>query len=66
VNVETGQRVEASTTISGGYTMQVPPGHYRLEVELRSGEALNSAPDEVHITRSDLDAQRNFVIRPSP
>ena len=63
VNLESGQRIETSTTVNGGYTMQVSPGHYRLEVELRSGEALTTAPDEVHITRSDLDASRNFVIR---
>ena len=66
VNLETGQRIEASTTANGGYTMQVAPGHYRLEVELRSGEAVASAPDEVHISRSDLDASRNFVIRSGP
>ena len=63
INLETGQRIEASTAVNGGYTMQVSAGHYRLEVELRGGEALTTAPDEVHISRSDLDASRNFVIR---
>jgi hypothetical protein len=63
VDVETGRRIETSTTTNGGYTMQVSPGHYRLEVELRSGESVATAPDEVHISRSDLDASRNFVIR---
>jgi uncharacterized protein YfaS (alpha-2-macroglobulin family) len=63
VNLETGQRIEASTTANGGYTIEVSPGRYRLEVELRTGETVASAPDEVHISRSDLDASRNFVIR---
>jgi Carboxypeptidase regulatory-like domain len=62
VNIETGQRIETSTASSGGYTMKVPTGRYRLEVELREGEALASAPDEVEISKSDLDASRNFVI----
>ena len=34
-NVETGERFEAITGVNGGYTIQVPEGHYRLEVELR-------------------------------
>jgi hypothetical protein len=63
IHIETGQRIEASTTINGGYTMKVVPGRYRLEVELRRGEMLATAPDEVQISPSDLDASRNFVIR---
>jgi hypothetical protein len=66
INLESGQRVETSTEANGGYTMQVATGNYRLEVELRSGETLAQAPDNVHISRSDLDASRNFVIRAGP
>ena len=62
VNVATGQRIETSTGMNGGFTMKVAPGHYRLEVELRAGEVVATQPDEVHITTSDLDAGRNFVI----
>ena len=62
VSVETGQRIEATTASNGGYTIKVPLGHYRLEVELQSGEVITSQPDEVHISTSDIDAGRNFVI----
>jgi hypothetical protein len=62
VNLATGQRIETSTAANGGYTMKVAVGRYRLEVELLEGEALSSAPDDVEIDRSDVDASRNFVI----
>ena len=42
--------------------MKVPVGRYRLDVELRAGEALVDRPAETTINRSDLDAQRDFVI----
>ena len=61
-NLETGEKLEASTAVNGGYTIKVPQGNYRIEVELRAGETLASRPDDVHISRSDLDAGRNFAI----
>ena len=42
--------------------MMVPPGRYSLEVELRAGELVSKPPEEAHITTSDMDAGRNFVI----
>jgi hypothetical protein len=66
VNVETGEKLETSTAVNGGYTIRVPRGHYRLEVELRPGEALSDKPDDIHITASDIDAGRNFVITVKP
>jgi len=68
VNVDTGEKLEASTAVNGGYTIKVPRGNYRIEVELRPGEALSNKPDDVHISTSDIDAGRNFVItvKPSP
>jgi hypothetical protein len=62
VNVETGEKLETSTAVNGGYTVKVPRGHYRLEVELRPNESLSTKPDDVHITASDIDAGRDFVI----
>lgn len=61
-NLETGQKLEASTAVNGGYTIKVPQGNYRIEVELRPGEVITAKPDDVHITGSDLDAGRNFSI----
>jgi hypothetical protein len=42
--------------------MKVPPGKYRLEVELREGERLIKGPTETEVNASDLDPDRSFVI----
>ena len=42
--------------------MRVPPGTYRLEFELRSGEALATAPQSTEVDPGDLDAGRDFVV----
>ncbi len=62
INAETGTRFEASTASSGGYTIQVPKGQYRLEVELRPGEMLATQPGSTDVNVGDLDAQRNFDV----
>lgn len=62
VDVATSQRYEATTGVNGGYTIKVPEGTYRLEVELRSGEQVMKQPDETRIQKSDLDPRRDFVI----
>ena len=58
IEITSGTRHETSTTTSGGYTMKVPVGKYRLEVELRAGETLVEQPGETEINTSDLDASR--------
>ena len=63
IDMGTDMRYDATTANAGGYTIKVPLGHYRLEVELRGGEQLARQPEETHITIGDVDAQRNFVIR---
>jgi len=62
VAVSTGQKFETTTNNAGTYTLKVPPGRYRLEVELRDGERLSKEPGETQINASDLDPGRNFVI----
>jgi hypothetical protein len=62
VNLADGQRLEATTAANGGYTIKVPIGRYRLELELRARETLVEQPSETEIRTSDLDASRNFVI----
>jgi hypothetical protein len=66
VNLDTGETHETTTAAAGGYTMKVPQGRYRVEVELRGGEALAEAPDELRIDASDMDADRDFVIVTKP
>jgi Carboxypeptidase regulatory-like domain len=57
-----GKPYEATTNEAGTYTMKVPPGRYRLEVELRPGERIVKEPVETEINPSDLDPDRDFVI----
>jgi len=57
-----GQRYEATTGANGGYTIKVPAGTYRLEVELKQGDRVSKQPSETKINKGDLDAQRHFVI----
>ena len=62
VNVTTGARFDATTGPNGGYTIMVPDGTYRLELELRPGETIAKQPSETKINKSDLDPHRDFTI----
>ena len=62
INTATGARYEATTGINGGYTIKVPEGTYRLEVELHAGETVTKQPGETHVNNSDLDPGRDFLI----
>jgi len=62
IDLSSGQRFEASTATNGGYTIKVPVGKYRLDVELQAGEALAEQPGETEINASDMDADRDFVV----
>jgi hypothetical protein len=62
IDVATGARFEATTGVNGGYTIKVPEGTYRLEVELQGGEAIAKHPGETRVQKSDLDPRRDFTI----
>jgi hypothetical protein len=62
IETETGARFEATTSVNGGYTIKVPEGLYRIEVELKPGESVAKQPEQTRINRSDLDPRRDFVI----
>jgi hypothetical protein len=62
IETVTGKRYEATTGTNGGYSLQVPEGSYRLEVELRDGERVSKQPDPTRINKSDIDSSRSFVI----
>jgi uncharacterized protein YfaS (alpha-2-macroglobulin family) len=66
VNVASGARFDTTSSVTGGYTIKVPQGRYRLEVELHEGETLAKRPDETQINNSDLDPGRNFDITVTP
>src|SRR5687768_13595425 len=59
INEATGTRIEGSTGTNGGYTIKVPSGKYRLELELQPGEALEESPEPTDVNVGDLDPDRN-------
>jgi len=62
VEVTTGARFDATTGVNGGYTIKLPEGTYRLEIELQPGEVVAKHPGDTRIQKSDLDPHRDFTI----
>jgi hypothetical protein len=62
IDTKTGARFDATTGENGGYTIKVPEGVYRLELELQEGETISKQPGETKINRSDLDPHRDFSV----
>src|SRR3954469_17791890 len=62
IETKTGERHDTTTAANGGYTIQVPAGTYRFEIELRAGETLAKQPGETRVNNSDLDSGRDFII----
>jgi hypothetical protein len=62
VHVVTSKRYSAVTNVTGGFSIKVPPGEYRLEVTLREGEKVVREPGVIHINKSDLDAHLEIVV----
>jgi hypothetical protein len=63
VNTSTGASVSVSSDTNGAFTVKVPPGKYRLKMELRSGETLEKPLGEIDINKSDLDSNIQVVVR---
>ena len=66
IELTTNAHYETTTAANGGYTIQVPEGTYRIELELRPGETLEKRPGDTHVNRSDLDTGRDFVVTIKP
>jgi hypothetical protein len=62
VDTATGQRFDATTAENGGYTIKVPSGTFRIELELRGSESLIKRPADTRVGNSDLDTGRDFVV----
>ena len=62
VDLATGERRDTTTGADGGYTIQVPKGKYRIELELRGGETLAKQPEPTQVNNGDIDGSRDFVI----
>jgi hypothetical protein len=61
-NVATRTTYDATTNVTGGYTIKVPEGTYRVDVEVRAGETISKRPDDTQINNGDLDPGRDFQI----
>lgn len=66
VETTSGSRYDTTTAVNGGYTIKVPEGTYRIEIELRPGEALAKQPATTKVSNSDVDSGRDFVITARP
>jgi Carboxypeptidase regulatory-like domain len=64
VDTKTGQRYAALTGVTGGFSIKVPPAHYRLELELQQNETIVRDPGVIDINSSDLDPDRDIVVGP--
>ena len=64
VSLGGGVRYSAVSSVTGGFSIQVPPGKYRLEVELQEGETITKDPGTIDINKSDLDA--NIIVEVGP
>jgi len=62
VEIKSGSRFDATTGANGGYTIKVPEGTYRIDVELRASETYAKRPEPTKITNGDTDSGRDFVI----
>jgi hypothetical protein len=56
LDILSNARYSAITNVAGGFSIEVPPGKYRLRVELLDGEAVVKGPGTIDINPSDLDA----------
>jgi len=63
INTTSGARFDATTGENGGYTIKVPEGTYRIELETKQGETLAKHPDDTRINNGDLDSARDFEVR---
>ena len=62
IDVTTAMHYDATTAKNGGYTIKVPPGRYRLEVELRGGDQLAKQPMPTQVNVGDVDEELDFVV----
>ena len=54
INLDTGARESGVTSTTGGYTFKLPPGRYRVEVDLLAGETLVEDEGPFTLSRSEL------------
>ena len=65
INNADGTRHQVTTNNTGGFTIKVPPGRYRIEVEQQSGEVVSGAPTDQQVGESDIDSQLVITVGPA-
>jgi hypothetical protein len=62
VDVTTGARYSTKTTVSGGYSLLVPPGRYRLEVALLWAERVVGDPGTLELAPGAFVREADLVL----
>jgi hypothetical protein len=62
INTQTGEKYTTTAGDTGGFTIQLPAGKYRLELPLRDGETLTKRPGIIDLGRGDIDSHVEFVL----
>jgi hypothetical protein len=63
--VDTGQVYQVRTNEAGGYSIQLPPGRYRLDLVLLKGEQVMKQPGEISLEGAELSTDQDFVVEGS-
>jgi hypothetical protein len=62
IELASGARHATKTNRVGSFSLLLPPGRYRLEVALASGEEIVRSPDPIRLEDGDLVTDADFVI----
>jgi hypothetical protein len=63
VRTDSSERVSARTNEAGGYTLQLPPGTYRMELHLEAGEKIAKSPSTpLKIDIGEIETQVDFTV----
>jgi hypothetical protein len=62
IDLTTNRRQRVTTDHHGGFSVSLDPGNYRVVLTLRDGEAIVREPGVIHVDRSAVDADADFVI----
>jgi hypothetical protein len=65
VNIDTSAQYKTATGENGGYTLRVPPGRYRIEIQLRENEQMAEKDAPILVVSGGIDVQKNVDVNQS-
>ena len=65
VDIDTGAHFQTATGQNGGYTLRVPPGKYRLEIQLRENERTTEKDAPILVVSGGIDVQKHVDVNQS-